>query len=138
MKSIITARLYLLQHQDRHHELTVTTAADLAAQVQALTGSRQAAQLARAAWTAERADLTAAGVRLVAVGQVVRQTWSELPQLARQVARVAQGGQQRPDPVTGPAVPAAAPPGVAMTEDVPGQAVPGQGDTLAIHGSSGR
>lgn len=85
MKETITARLYALEHQGQQHDLTASTAADLVAQVQALTGSRQAAQLARLTWGDDQADVTAAGVRLLAVGRVVRQVWRATPQQRRSV-----------------------------------------------------
>lgn len=86
MKETITARLYLLEHQGQHHDLTASSATDLVAQVQALTGSRQAAQLARIVWGDDAADVTAAGVRLLAVGRVVRQVWRATPQQRRQTS----------------------------------------------------
>ncbi|GGR75771.1 hypothetical protein GCM10008959_40940 [Deinococcus seoulensis] len=69
------ARLYALTWNSVTHELAATSARDLAAQVQAITSSKQAAGLARAAWGDDQADLQLAGVRLVAVGRIVRQVW---------------------------------------------------------------
>ena len=119
MKTVITARLYALTHRGTLHELTAITAGDLAAQVQALTGSRQAAGLARAAWGAERADLTGAGVRLVAVGQIVRQTWGSMPQVRQ--ARPAGASQEEGEPETRPDALGAA----AVPDDASGSQGPG-------------
>jgi hypothetical protein len=74
----ITARLYTLTTRDMRHDLTAISAADLVDQVQQITSSRQAAQLARIAWADDQADINAASLRLVATGQVVREIWKTL------------------------------------------------------------
>lgn len=84
MKRIVTARLYALDHADTRHQLTGTSAADLAQQVQAITANKTAASLARAAWGDDAADVRAAGVRLVSLGAVVRELWRTLPPLKGQ------------------------------------------------------
>lgn len=90
MKRTVTARLYALDHADTRHQLTATSAVDLAQQVQAITANKTASGLARAAWGDDDADLRAAGVRLVSVGAVVRETWRSLPPLKGQP----HGGQE--------------------------------------------
>lgn len=83
MKRTVAARLYALTTQGTTYELTASSAADLAAQVQQLTGSRQAAQLARLSWADDDADVNAAGVHLVATGRLVREVWRTLPAARR-------------------------------------------------------
>lgn len=83
-KRTVTSRLYILDHADTRHQLTATSATDLAHQVQDITSSKQAATLARAAWGDDQADLKAGGVRLVAIGAVVREVWRQLPPLKGQ------------------------------------------------------
>lgn len=95
MKRIVTARLYALDHADTRHQLSASSAADLATQVQEITRSKQAATLARAAWGDDDADLKVGGVRLVSVGVVVREMWRVLPPLKGQ--EVVEKSQQ-PDP----------------------------------------
>lgn len=92
MKETVTARLYALTAKGIHHELTASSAADLAEQVLALTGSKQAAQLARAAYGDDEAELTVAGVRLMATGRVLRQVWKTLP--TQRAARKVQVNQE--------------------------------------------
>lgn len=115
MKRTITARLYVLDYRDTRHQLTATSAADLAAQVQGVTSSKQTAALARAIWGDEGADLKVGGVRLVAVGAVVRELWRSLPPLKGQ--QVLEGDQEVQQPVKSTAaVQLGEPPEVAAQE----------------------
>lgn len=107
MKRIVTAHLYTLDHHETRHDLAATSASDLAAQVQTITGSKQAASLARLSWGDHAADVQAAGVRLVAVGAVVREVWRTLPPLkGHPKAPEAEATPSEPDE---PAAPADAP-----------------------------
>lgn len=81
MKKIVLSHTYILDSDSQRHELTATSAGDLADQVQKLTGRKQAGNLARSAWGDEAADIRASGLRLVATGAVVREIWRTLPSL---------------------------------------------------------
>lgn len=103
-KRTITARLYVLDFNDTRHQITATSSSDLAQQVQQITGGRQAATLARNAysWGDMDADLRVGNVRIVCVGAIVREVYRTLPPLKGQesaeekAAQAQQPSQQAP------------------------------------------
>ena len=91
-KRTVTAYVYALEYNDTRHQLTATSSSDLAQQVQQMTGNKQVAKLARAAWGDTDADLSVHQARLVCVGAIVRETYRSLPPLKGQ-------DRQTPQPV---------------------------------------
>lgn len=83
-KRTVTAYVYALEYNDTRHQLTATSSNDLAQQVQQMTGNKQVAKLARAAWGDTDADLSVHQARLVCVGAIVRETYRSLPPLKGQ------------------------------------------------------
>ncbi|PNY82747.1 hypothetical protein [Deinococcus koreensis] len=79
MKRITTHSLFLLTVRGVTTEIIAEDARDLAEQVTAGVGSRQAGLLARAVWGDEQADIRLFGVVLVSSGRVVRETWRRPP-----------------------------------------------------------
>lgn len=96
MKRTILSRTYILDTADTRHTLNATSAADLAAQVQEITSSRQFGHLARAAWGDSAADLRTGGIRLVATGATVREVWRTLAPLMSKATVNSEGGDEGP------------------------------------------
>ncbi|MFB9994999.1 hypothetical protein ACFFLM_23910 [Deinococcus oregonensis] len=111
MKKTVLSRTYVLDTADTRHTLSATSAADLATQVQEITKSRQFGLLARTAWGDSAADLRTGGVRLVATGAIVRETWRTLSPVAPLMSK--------PTPPTPTANPEEAEPAQQAQSDTP-------------------
>lgn len=93
-KSTVLSREYVLDHQSVRHVITATSAGDLSKQVLEITGSKNAAALARAAWGDQAADITALGIRIVATGATIKETWRILPPLKGMDRAILQDGSE--------------------------------------------
>lgn len=79
VKETVTACIYAVTVDGTAHEVLAGSPAELAKQLQQLSGNARSAQLARLVWDDRDASIASGGISIVSIGRVVRQTWGALP-----------------------------------------------------------
>lgn len=77
MRETVTARIYRVTVDHTVQEVTASSPAELAAELQALAPQIRAAQVARTLWQDDHAQVTLASVGVASIGRVVRQVWGD-------------------------------------------------------------